>query len=74
MNLNKAMQQSKFDTRLVDFNINNGIVTKEEYEQHLQSLQDLSHMSETLRFEGDDRGASSESRNEGYHSDTGYQG
>lgn len=42
MSLDKALKNLKYDVRLVEQNIKNNNVTKEEYEKHLAQLPDLS--------------------------------
>ncbi len=41
MSLDQAMKKLKFDSRLIEHNLSTGLITKEEYENHLKSLQDL---------------------------------
>ena len=40
MSLDKAMQELKFDSRMVPYNLNNGIIKPEELKKHLESLPD----------------------------------
>ncbi len=40
MSLDKAMRMLKFDKRLTEWNINNGKLSKEELNQHLEALPD----------------------------------
>jgi hypothetical protein len=51
MSLDKAMKNLKFDTRMIEYNINNGLLTKEELQKHIQALQDIADQSETLNIE-----------------------
>ena len=41
----------KFDSRMIEFNLNRGTLTKEELEKHLQSLPDLAGQSTTIDLE-----------------------
>lgn len=43
MSLDKAMKNLKFDKRLAEWHINNGQLTREEFEAYLKSLPDLAH-------------------------------
>jgi len=42
---------SLFDSRIVKRNIDQGLITKEDYEKHLKSLPDDSENSENVDFE-----------------------
>jgi len=48
--LRKQMNFLRFDKRLLELNLKTGIITQEEYNQHLQSLQDMESRSEKLRL------------------------
>ena len=48
MKLNNLIKDFRFDKRLVEWNLINGVVNKEEYEQYLQSLSDLSDSKEEV--------------------------
>ena len=37
------MKNLKYDRRMTEWNINNGQMTREEFQKHLDSLPDLSH-------------------------------
>ncbi len=59
MSLYKAMQNLKYDARLLERNVTNGTVSQEELKKHLESLPDLSHNVETVgesldKMEADD--------------------
>lgn len=41
----------KFDSRMVEFNLTRGTLTKEEYEKHLASLPDLSAQAEKIELD-----------------------
>lgn len=43
MSLDKAMKKLKYDKRLTEWSINNGEMTKEEYEAYLKTLPDMAH-------------------------------
>lgn len=55
MSLNKALEGLKFDKRLVELNIKQGRVTKEEIEQNTQNLPDLESQCEKLDIEKEDQ-------------------
>jgi len=43
MSLDKAMKNLKYDKRLTEWCINNGQLSKEEYEAYLKTLPDMAH-------------------------------
>jgi hypothetical protein len=45
MDLHEALTLAKFDTRLLDRNLIQGIITKADYDSHLKSLPDVSGQS-----------------------------
>jgi hypothetical protein len=51
MSLNKALETLKFDKRLLELNLKQGRITKEEFEQALKSLPDLQDACEKLDLE-----------------------
>ncbi len=51
MSLNKNAENMKYDNRLLDINLKLGLLTKEEYEQHLKSLKDVEAESEKIDIE-----------------------
>ena len=55
MSLNKALENLKFDKRLIDLNVKMGRVTKEQLDQHDKSLEDLESQCEKLDLEKEDR-------------------
>ncbi|AGH95059.1 hypothetical protein [Pseudobdellovibrio exovorus] len=55
MSLNKALEELKYDKRLVDLNIKMGRVTKEQVEQYTQNLEDLEALCEKLDIEKEDK-------------------
>lgn len=52
MALDKAMKNLKFDVRLTEFNLNNGLLSKEELQQHLAKLPDCGAQSESVNLDG----------------------
>ncbi|MFZ3229750.1 MAG: hypothetical protein WA160_06070 [Pseudobdellovibrio sp.] len=54
MSLNKALENLKFDKRLVDLNIRLGLITQEQIDAHEKSLVDLEAQSEKLDIEKED--------------------
>lgn len=53
MSLDKAMKKMKFDSRLIEWYQNNGQLSKEELEAHLQSLPDMAHNIEYSKKDDD---------------------
>lgn len=51
MSLNRALENLKFDKRLIELNMKLGRVTREEYEQYNKSLSDLETQCEKLDIE-----------------------
>lgn len=54
IDLYKAIENSKFDTRLVERNLNNGSISKAEYEAYQKSLKDLKDNTLQVSLESDD--------------------
>lgn len=54
MDLAKALENLKFDTRMKDWNIKQGIVTKDELEKNVGGLKDSANDCEEVTLE--DRG------------------
>jgi hypothetical protein len=55
MSLNKAIENLKFDKRLLELNLKLGRVTPQEVEQNQKSLQDLEAQSEKLDLDQEDK-------------------
>jgi hypothetical protein len=55
MSLNKALEDLKFDKRLIDLNIKMGRVTKEQIDQNTKKLPDLESQCDKLDLEIEDR-------------------
>jgi hypothetical protein len=51
MDLNKALDNLKYDTRMKDWNIKQGLVTKEDIEKNKQGLKDDGANSEEVTLE-----------------------
>ena len=52
--LRENLKKLKYDKRMINWNLRQKLITKEEYENHLKELQDLSHLKETLeKTQGD---------------------
>ena len=51
MSLDKAMQNLKLDSRLIEFNIRTGQITKEDLQKHLASLPDSAANCEKINIE-----------------------
>lgn len=54
IDLYKAIENSKFDSRLVERNLNNGSISKAEYEAYQKSLKDLKDNTLQVSLESDD--------------------
>jgi len=52
--LYKAIENSKFDARLIERNLNNGTISKSEYDSYLKSLKDLKDNTLQVSLESDD--------------------
>lgn len=55
MSLNKALENLKFDKRLVELNLKLGRVTQAEIDQNKKALQDLEAESEKLDLDQEDK-------------------
>lgn len=42
MSLARGMEDKKYDKRILEWNLRNGVISKEEYEQYLASMKDES--------------------------------
>lgn len=51
MELHEALQMVKYDTRLIDWNLKQGLITQEEYDKHVKSLPDTADRSQKLDLE-----------------------
>ena len=51
MTLDKVMQSLKFDSRMIEFNLRTGVITKEELQKYLSQLPDSSNNSEKVNLE-----------------------
>ena len=76
--LKVAAESMKFDKRLTRYNLENGVLSKEEYENHLNGLADLSTRSEMMKIEGEwnepDLGGIEAPVNDSYYKDFGDDG
>ena len=54
MIFDQSMKKLKFDQRLLEFNLANGVITKKEYEEYLKSLEDNSSNAQPLMPENND--------------------
>ncbi len=62
MSLDKALKNLKFDVRMTEFNVNNGVISKEELKAHLSQLPDSGNNSEKLDIEENGRSGSDSSQ------------
>jgi hypothetical protein len=60
MSLDKALKNLKFDVRMTEFNLNNGVISKEELKAHLNQLPDNGSNAEKIDLE---EGGRSDSEN-----------
>jgi hypothetical protein len=51
MELHEALQMVKYDTRLIDWNLKQGLINKDDYDMHLKALPDSTDRSQTLDLE-----------------------
>ena len=51
MTLNKAMQNMKYDVRMIEFNLSNNQMTNDELKTHLQGLPDCAANSAPITLE-----------------------
>jgi hypothetical protein len=58
MSLDKALKNLKYDVRFLEYNLNNGQLTKDELKAHLSTVQDVAANSEPLRLEDERPGDS----------------
>ena len=49
MNLNKNLSQMKFDTRMIDWNMTQKLISPKDVKKHLESLEDISHLAEKMQ-------------------------
>ncbi|MEZ4871546.1 MAG: hypothetical protein R2827_04715 [Bdellovibrionales bacterium] len=54
MSLSNSLKNKKFDIRMLEWNLKNGIITQQEYDQHIANLSDDTPRSENLKFEDND--------------------
>ncbi|MFP5519340.1 MAG: hypothetical protein ACLGGX_05515 [Bdellovibrionia bacterium] len=52
--MDKNMMKLKWDVRMIEKNLQTGVITKEEYEKHLKELPDLSNNVEQVDLENSD--------------------
>ena len=57
--LKKALEELKFDIRMRDWNENQGLITQEEYNTYLNSLEDVASKAVELKLEEESNGADS---------------
>ena len=50
MSLFKSIKNLKFDKRLTEYNLNKGLLTKEELQKHLETLDDVGHKVDLVRL------------------------
>ena len=62
--LYENLKKLKFDKRMIKWNINKKVLTPKEYEKHLNSLKDISHLQNTEKVESEDEGDSEEKSQE----------
>jgi hypothetical protein len=55
MSLNKALNNLKFDKRLVELNLKQGRITKADIEESIKNLPDLEDQCEKLDLEKEDK-------------------
>ena len=58
--LDTALANLKFDSRMIDWNIKNGLLTQEELQTYLSSLQDTADNTISLELEEDKKSRAEE--------------
>ena len=53
MDLKDATENLQFDVRMIEMNLKNGSITKEQYQQYLSSLNDIADEAQKLELEED---------------------
>ena len=48
MSLDKDLENLSFDKRMIEWNLTQKLITKEEWQKHLESLEDVSRQSQPL--------------------------
>ena len=43
------LKKLKYDKRMINWNLKQKVITKEEYEKHLKGLEDMSDLKETMK-------------------------
>jgi hypothetical protein len=51
MDLNKALENLKYDSRMKDWNVKQGVLTRDDLEKHLKTLKDSTTDCENLTLE-----------------------
>ena len=51
MDLSKALENLKYDVRMKDWNLKQGIIKEKDVEDHLKGLKDISASSVPLEFQ-----------------------
>ena len=51
MDLNKALENMKYDSRMMDWNVKQGLVKTEELESHAKALPDSASLCEPVTLE-----------------------
>ena len=60
MDLKDATENLQFDVRMIEMNLKNGSITKEQYQQYLSSLNDIADEAQKLELEEDVEAEASE--------------
>jgi hypothetical protein len=55
MIFDQSMKKLKFDQRLLEFQLANGIISKKEYDEYLKSLEDVAHNAQPLLSESNEK-------------------
>ena len=50
--LNSELDKLKYDTRMIDWNLSKGLLSREELKSHMDGLQDVQGESEPIDLEG----------------------
>ena len=56
--LPEMLKKLKYDKRMLNWNLRQKLLTKEEYDKYLKSLEDLSHLKAENKYEEENKGES----------------
>lgn len=57
MSFDKAMNKMKFDIRLLEYNLSQNLITKEDYQKYLSQLEDCADLVAPTNLDDDSEGS-----------------